>query len=81
MLKTKTHLIPMVISFVGLIIAIVSYFKSPPPIQQTFSDDKFDEIEIRLEKLENSLKKEMDSLKGELLKVRIAQEDKAETSN
>ncbi|MEM9001503.1 MAG: hypothetical protein AAGB24_14665 [Bacteroidota bacterium] len=69
--KLKTHWIPIIISLFGLVIALASYFKPSKEISKPIDNSRFNNIEMKMEQLENGLKKDLDSIQNELYEAQM----------
>ncbi len=70
-LKTKTHWIPIIVSILGFIIALASFFKPSNEVSEPVDDSRLKDIETKIEQLENGLKKDLDSLQNELYEAQM----------
>ncbi|AZQ58366.1 hypothetical protein EJ994_05935 [Maribacter sp. MJ134] len=59
--RLKTHWIPIIISLVGLGIAVASFFRPSNNPSKPVDDNRLQIIEMKMEQIENDLKKDLDS--------------------
>lgn len=69
--KLKTHWIPIIISLLGLVIALASYFKPSKEVSKTIENSRLKNIEMKMDQLENDLKEDLDSLQNELYEAQM----------
>lgn len=70
-LRTKTHWIPIFISLFGFVIALASFFRPSNEPSKPVDDNRLQNIEMKMEQLENGLKKDLDSIQNELYEAQM----------
>lgn len=69
--RLKTHWIPIVISIVGLGVAVASFFRPSNEPSKPVDDNRLQNIEMKMEQLENGLKKDLDSIQNQLYEAQM----------